>query len=242
MIDRIGPTRGPAGKPVGYQSWRSLLFMHWPVPTETLRSLVPPSLELDHHEGVAYVGLVPFAMYHVRPWWAPKAIGFNFLETNVRTYVTHKGQPGVYFFSLDAASRIGVWTARTFWGLPYFYATMSLQQQADELHYHSQRSNAGASLSVSCRLREMLPVSEPDSLEFFLLERYLLFLEQNAKLYCGQVHHAPYPAQNAEVLELDDQLLAAAGFEACTGLPTHTLFASGVDVEIYQLREVDKKS
>lgn len=238
MIDRITPTQRPKEKPVGYQSWRSLLFMHWPVPAQQLRPLVPASLEIDTHGGVAYVGLIPFAMQHVRPWWAPKALGFNFLETNVRTYVTHGDRPGVYFLSLDAASRIGVWTARTFWGLPYYHAKMSLQHNDDTVQYHSTRSGSRAQLNAACRLGETLPPSAPDSLEFFFLERYLLFLEQRDQPYCGQVHHTPYPAQLAEILTLDDQLLAAAGFPGCSGLPTFTHFSSGVDVEIFGLQAV----
>ena len=217
MIDRIAPTKRPAGRAVGYQSWRSLLFMHWPVPVEQLRPLVPDALQIDTHDGVAYVGLVPFAMQHVRPWWAPKAIGFNFLETNVRTYVTCQERPGVYFFSLDAASRIGVWTARTFWGLPYFYAKMHLQQLDSKVDYSSHRLSPPADLDVSWQIGDVLPPSAPDSLEFFFLERYLLFLEQRDMIYCGQVHHQPYPAHAAEVLSLDDQLMAAAGFDDCPG-------------------------
>ena len=108
MIDRIAPTRRPAGTAAGFQRWRSLLFLHWPVPVEVLRSLIPAELDLDLHDGVAYVGVVPFAMQGIRPWWCPEALAFNFLETNVRTYVLNGGKPGVYFFSLDANSRAAV--------------------------------------------------------------------------------------------------------------------------------------
>ncbi len=237
MIDRIGPTQRPNRTVAGYQSWRSLLFMHWPVPLATLRPLVPASLEIDQHDGVAYVGLVPFAMFSVRPRWAPPFLGFNFLETNVRTYVSHRDQPGVYFFSLDAASRIGVWTARTFWGLPYYHAQMSLERDDDTYHYHSRRTETGTGLEVRCRVGEHLAPAPPDSLEFFFLERYLLFLERKDRLVCGQVHHTPYPAQLAEVTHLDDELLAAAGFDGCGFPPPHAHFASGVDVEIFGLQD-----
>lgn len=237
MIDRISPTNRPDRVAAGYQSWRSLLFMHWPVPVEELRPLVPNSLEIDTHDGIAYVGLVPFAMNHVRPRWAPKLVGFNFLETNVRTYVTHGDDPGVYFFSLDAASRIGVWTARTFWGLPYFHAEMSLEKTGDAVAYESNRTASRTAHRSKCNLGDPLPMSEPDSLEFFFLERYLLFLENRNKLYCGQVHHTPYPAQLAQVTELDDQLLAAAGFANCSDLPDYAHYSSGVDVEIFALQQ-----
>src|SRR5687768_15954742 len=97
-IDRIWPTRRPEGAPRGYQRWRDLLFLHWIVPEPALRAVVPPALEIDTHDGNAYVGVVPFAMLGVRPAWLPERLGFDFLETNVRTYVHVGGRdPGVYF-------------------------------------------------------------------------------------------------------------------------------------------------
>ena len=113
-IDRIGPTREPRRWPVMRQKWRELLFLHWPVPPEALRPLVPPQLELDLFEGTAYVGLVPFTMTGVRPVGLPPVRGLSsFHETNVRTYVHREGRdPGVWFFSLDAANRVAVALAR----------------------------------------------------------------------------------------------------------------------------------
>ena len=96
-------------------TWRSLLFVHWRVPVEQLRPLVPPDLEIDRFDDSAWVGLVPFTMTGVRPWWVPGLLNVRgitrFHECNVRTYVTLGGKPGVWFFSLDAASRPAVWWA-----------------------------------------------------------------------------------------------------------------------------------
>lgn len=239
MIDRIAPTLRPTSRPVGFQEWRSLLFMHWPVPIEVLRPLVPHRLELDLHEGVAYIGLVPFVMRSVRPRWCPKLLGFNFLETNVRTYVSCAGRPGVYFFSLDAASRIAVWIARKLWGLPYYHASMGTDRDSEFLQYRSQRTATEVCHKVRARIGDECAASRIGSIEFFLLERYLLFLEKRDKLHVGQVHHSPYPVCEAEVLELEDDLLAAAGFACCQGLPPLVHFSDGVDVEIFRLEEFD---
>ncbi len=234
-MDRIAPTRRPAGRCRGYQSWRSLLFMHWPVPVEAMRALVPAELDLDLYEGEAYVGVVPFAMQAVRPCWWPGRFAFDFLETNVRTYVSYGGRPGVYFFSLEAASRLAVWTARRFWGLPYYHAEMSLETEGDEVRYRSRRYQGNVLHKVRYRVGERLGPSEQGTLKFFLLERYLLFAPRKGHIYAGQVHHVPYPAQRAEVLELEDQLLEAAGFGTCPGLPKFTHYAAGVDVEVFDL-------
>jgi uncharacterized protein YqjF (DUF2071 family) len=107
------------------QTWHDLLFAHWPVSYDAMRPLVPAQLELDPFDGRCWVGVVPFRMSGIRGRGTPAVPGLSrFPELNVRTYVTHGGKPGVYFFSLDAANLLAVWAARKFYHLPYFYADM----------------------------------------------------------------------------------------------------------------------
>src|SRR4051812_19949538 len=116
-IDRVRPAQRPGRAVWGWQRWRHLLFMHWPVPVDTMRAVVPRSFDLDLHDGTAYVGVVPFAMEGVRPRISPEFAALDFLETNVRTYVVRNGEPGVYFLSLEAGSRLAVATARAAFAL-----------------------------------------------------------------------------------------------------------------------------
>lgn len=236
QIDRLAPACRPPGAANGYQRWRSLLFLHWPVATEQLRQRVPNGLDLDLYNGRAYVGLVPFAMEGIRPHWFPEACALRFLEANVRTYVTCRGRPGVFFFSLDANSLLAVQTARMAWGLPYYFATMQLNEADGAISYTSQRRQSGAQLQVRYRVGAHLGPSMPGTLEHFFLERYLLFVTRGRRLLAGQVHHPPYPAQEVNIEEVQDELIAAAGLPAVTGLPEFAHFASGVDVEIFPLR------
>ena len=93
-LDRVSPTKRPEGDNAGTQKWTELLFLHWTFAPEVIRPLVPKSLELDLYDGRAYVGMVPFRMDDIRSAWMPKRAGLEFLETNVRTYVHHRGKPG----------------------------------------------------------------------------------------------------------------------------------------------------
>src|SRR5688572_16899802 len=119
----------PAGPWTWRQSWRDLLFAHWPVPAAMLQSLIPKGLVIQEFEGNSWIGLVPFRMTGVmrRPWpdfpWVSA-----FPELNVRVYVEHErdGKPGVWFLSLDAPNPLAVWTARRFFHLPYFRSAMSV--------------------------------------------------------------------------------------------------------------------
>lgn len=227
-----------------YQRWQTLLFLHWRVPISMLRPLIPKALEIDTFEGSAYVGLVPFSMCGVRPVWSPSVPGIsNFHETNVRTYVHFQGRdPGVWFFSLDAASRVAVWIARTFWRLPYHFSRMALTPNSDRsIHYKTERLYPGpvpASANIHYRPTGTCSAATPGSLEHFLAERYILYTERAPnELLLGRVHHTPYPLQGAELFEWNETLLSAAGIERPEHPPL-AHFASGVDVEVFPLRRM----
>src|SRR4051812_15661753 len=117
----------PASPWVMTQSWHDLLFAHWPVDKATLAALVPSPLEPDVFEGTGWVGVVPFHMTNVAPRAVPNVPWISaFPELNVRTYVSVGGKPGVYFFSLDAASALAVAAARSLFNLPYYQATIDV--------------------------------------------------------------------------------------------------------------------
>lgn len=242
-IDRLAPTRRPDDRVVMYQRWRSLLFLHWEVDPDLVRRQLPPGLDLDTFDGRAYVGLVPFSMQAVRPAYLPALPWLSFFpETNVRTYVHVAGRdPGVWFFSLEAANPVAVMLARRWFHLPYHRARMTLAPQPDgSVHYTSRRLWPGPMPAVSIvRGRPIGPVfaAKPGTLEHFLLERYLLYSRRGGRLYRGQVHHVPYPAQPAEALAVDESLLAAAGIPRPAGVPL-AHFSAGVDVEVFPLRLV----
>jgi uncharacterized protein YqjF (DUF2071 family) len=108
----------PSSPWVMQQVWHDLLFAHWPLPHDLLRPLIPAQLELDRFDGQCWVGVVPFRMSGIRGRGMPALPGLSrFPELNVRTYVTHGGKSGVYFFSLDAANLPAVWVARKFYHL-----------------------------------------------------------------------------------------------------------------------------
>lgn len=221
------------------QRWQHLLFLHWPVPLNALRELVPRELTIDTFEGNAYLGLIPFTISGVRPVGIPPFWGLSaFHEVNVRTYVHRNGaDPGVWFFSLDAASALAVVGARIAYRLPYFHARMSmalLEGQRCAFEYASRRR--WSSRPVGCHLRYG-PAGIPGpahlgSLEHFLIERYILYAATGKRLYRARVHHAPYPLQPGCVEDLEESLLAAGGIARPSSAPL-CHYASGVDVEVF---------
>ena len=191
----------PEGRWVGAQTWEELLFAHWPVPIENVRHRVPRELDVEVHDGSAWVGIVPFRLtgLRLRGTLALPRIS-SFLEVNVRTYVRDaEGKPGVWFFSLDASNALAVRAARRLYKLPYFDARMSLERRDGWREYECVRS-AEHGKAFSGRYRPVGKVfqAKPGSLEWFLAERYCLYTTDRRGLLRGEIHHAQWPLQRAE--------------------------------------------
>ena len=238
-IDRLSLRNRPSGFPLMRQYWGKLLFAHWSVSPELLRRLLPPQVQLDTFEGHAYVGVVPFTMWGIRALFLPPIPGTSaFHELNVRTYVHYNGVPGVYFLSLDAAHRLAVWGARAFYYLPYFNADMNLQQDGDAIHYRSARTDAPpADLEARWTIGAPLPEAQPSSLEFFLTERYCLYVANEGQLYRSRIFHTPWPLRTATLQEWNSTMLESHGLPTPEGAPL-VHYAEEICADIWPLRRV----
>ena len=225
------------------QSWHDLLFLHWEIDANVIQASLPKGLTVDRWNGKAYIGIVPFLMRNIRPRFCPAVPGIsNFHEVNVRTYVFDKhGTPGVWFYSLDANQWLAVRLARSLFQLPYFDAQMGHTKRDIQINYHSLRKGTDPAKrsTFSYAVGESIGVAKPNSFEFFLAERYILFAYRpNGQLYSGQVIHAPYPLYTADVQTYSTDLIELAGFKSPARPPDHVLFSAGVDVDVYAIEKV----
>jgi uncharacterized protein len=220
------------------QVWHDLLFAHWAIAFEMLRPLVPAQLHLETFDGQCWVGVVPFWMSGVRGRGTPAIPGLSrFPELNVRTYVTYGDMPGVYFFSLDAGSRMAVWGARALYHLPYFYADMEAESVGAEIEYRSSRRSTRAEFRGCYGPSAPLSRREPGSLEYWLTERYCLYTVYEERLYRGEIHHAPWPLQNASAQINLNTIASAAGIILPDTKPL-LQFSKRQDVLVWPLRKV----
>lgn len=236
---RMGVRALPPHPHVMYQTWSHLLFLHWEWDAEAIQRTLPPGLHVDTFGGSAWVGLVPFFMRNIRPRYLPAVPWISyFLELNVRTYVhDDEGRPGVWFYSLDCNQPLAVWTAQTFFHLPYQHARMTAEFGLDqEIHYRCHRAGAPEGSEFRYRLGATPTLAEPGTLEFFLAERYLLFSHTPRGVLRGQVHHEPYPLVPAQVSAWDDRILQMQGFASPRRPPDHVVGSPGVDVRVYPLQ------
>jgi uncharacterized protein YqjF (DUF2071 family) len=236
-IDRESPRRRPEGIVVMRQDWHHLGFLHWEVPIDALRKLVPERLSLDTFQGKAYIGLIPFTVLNSRPLFTPSIPGVSdFHEVNVRTYVHLDGNdPGVFFFSLDAASILAVEGGRAFYRLPYLPATIEMTApEGGPVLLDSRRELPDNPGNCHVTYTPEGPVYEaaPGTLDFFLLERYVLYAHDGGRLHKARVHHPPYPVQRARVDRLEETLIFAAGIRRGPERPI-AHYVRKVEVEIF---------
>lgn len=200
-----------------HQNWGKLLFLHWSVPVSVLRPLIPGSLEIDTREGGAWVSVTPFTMWGIRPVMLPAVPGLSDShELNVRTYVHAEGVPGVWFFSLDASNAIAVLAARLGFHLPYYRADMHMEEAGETITFASRRTDdKGAPADFHARWTRgpALPAPDPDSLEFFLVERYCLYAAREGKLFRARIHHAPWSLRAATIETLTSTMGEASGIK-----------------------------
>jgi len=240
LSDRLAVREKPNSSHVMLQRWSELLFLHWEIDPHLIQKRIPDRLTVDTFEGKTYLGLVPFFMQKIRPRFLPCVPWLsNFLELNVRAYVYDPlGRPGVWFFSLDCNQPIAVELARRFFHLPYQHASMKASPSDDLVNYSCHRKGEAQSASYRYRGKGKTQLAEPGSLDFFLLERYLLFSSNHqGKLFSGQVHHAPYPFQTAETFECSNEPIVWNDFNR-DGPPVSALYSKGVDVKIHPLQSV----
>jgi uncharacterized protein YqjF (DUF2071 family) len=212
------------------QTWERLCFLHWRVDEAALRPLVPEELELQTFDGAAWLGITPFRLSGFRlRGLPPLPLVSAFCELNVRTYVAHGGKPGIWFFSLDAASRPAVEAARRLYRLPYHHARMAAELQDGWVHYDSARP--GRVFGARYRGGGETFHAEPGTLEHFLTERYCLYAHDAGGLRRADIHHLPWPLERGEA---EVELNTMAPVELPDEEP-HVLYADRLDVVLWSL-------
>jgi hypothetical protein len=224
----------PEGSWLQAQTWDRLCFLHWRVSEDALRELVPETLELDTYDGSAWLGITPFGIKGIRlRGTLPVPRLSDFLELNVRTYVTYDDKPGVWFFSLNAENAVFVELARRVYRLPYRNARMSWRTSGERTEYLCERDEARFDGAYGPSGPSAPP--KRGTLEYFLTERYCLYTEHEGRLYRAEIHHPPWPLQPAEAA-VRENTIAPVEFE---GEPL-AHYSARQDVVIWPLAPVSE--
>ena len=216
------------------QRWRRLTFVHWRYEPQFVQALLPDGLTVDTFDGSAWVALVPFEMVDIRPPWLPSLHPITtFPETNIRTYARGPDGQAVWFCSLEITRSLGVGIARAAFGVPYTWAAMSIDQRGPRIRYESRRrwpEPRGAASLVDVEVGRRVEAATP--LERFLTSRWATYnLLPGGRLGRVPVSHEPWILHHASLLELREDLTAAAGLPPPASEPV-VHFSPGVDARI----------
>lgn len=238
MLEDITPlTPRPVARPLLSQSWRDVTFLHWPLAPELVAPHLPPGVQPDLFDGVSYVGLIGFRMMGLGFGRGP---GIPYLgtfgEINVRLYgVDALGRRGVVFPSLESSRLLSALGARAGLRLPYMWSAIDIartrEEGGDRLDYASRRRALGprpATSRISIRVGD--PIAQPSPLELWLTARWGLHVRAWGRTLHVPNEHPTWPLCGAELLDLDDTLIAAAGLPEPGSPPVSVLFSSGVPV------------
>jgi uncharacterized protein YqjF (DUF2071 family) len=204
------------GEPFFYSDWLRAVFIHYEIDPARLQPFVP--FPLDLRDGKAYVSLVAFTMQDLRPRWGGRltALAFAPIATrellNVRTYVRHGNETGIYFLAEWIPNRLSAWLGPRTFGLPYRHGRLNYAHLQEQGTLDGQVTAAAGTLSYHARLartaaREPAP---PGSLSEFLIERYTAFTSRGTQRRFFRVWHPPWLQTAIPVQVHDDSLLRSS--------------------------------
>jgi uncharacterized protein YqjF (DUF2071 family) len=204
-----------AGEPLFLATWDRAVFIHYEADPVVLQREVPFPLDLRH--GRAFVSLVAFTLRRMRPrlggrlgeWLFKPIATHEFL--NVRTYVRHAGEPGIFFLAEWLSNPLSVRLGPRTFGLPYRFGHLRYAHgQAGEI-FGSVTANEGQLLYRAGIPAASLDPSEAESQTEFLLERYTAFTCQRKRRRLFRVWHEPWTQTPIEIEVTKDDLLASTG-------------------------------
>lgn len=201
---------------------RDALFAHWPFDPGQLRPHVPEPLELDTHDGRAWVSVVPFVLADAGLRYTPDAARLTFPEVNLRTYVQLDGQSGLYFFSIDVDSALVARSVRATTRLPVYRADARARSHDGHVEFRSERrGDPAARFAATYRPDGDVFHAEPGSLDHWLAERRRMYAPEapGSRVLYADISHDRWPLRPADVTVQENTLFEAADLPAPDGDP-----------------------
>jgi uncharacterized protein YqjF (DUF2071 family) len=205
-----------AGEPLFLARWDRAVFIHYEADPLLLQRQIP--FPLDLHDGRAFVSIVAFTLLRMRPrfggrlgeWLFKPIASHEFL--NVRTYVRHRGQPGIYFLAEWLSNPLSVHLGPRTFGLPYKFGQLIYEHArvGGEIRGYVEAREGRLSYQGDVAPDHFAP-SEPGSLTEFMLERYTAFTQQRKRARFFRVWHLPWEQAPAEIEVTTDKLLTSTG-------------------------------
>jgi len=204
------------GEPMFEARWDRAVFIHYEADPAVLQRDVPFALDL--RDDRAFVSIVAFTLSRMRPriggrigeWLFKPIATHEFL--NVRTYVSHHGEPGIYFLAEWLSNPLSVRLGPRTFGLPYRFGHLAYDHARDAGAVRGRVQAPQGCLAYEGEVSgSQFNTAEPESLTEFVLERYTAFTKRPMRARFFRVWHLPWEQTLAEIEVTRDTLLASTG-------------------------------
>jgi len=190
-------------------------FLHWPVSTTRIQSMIPDWTDPDTLEGSAWISAIALSIARFDAFGVP--LREDVEAVVLRTYVTTpSGQRAICFLSVDVSDRIAADAARTLFRVPASHADVDRRTRGGRTEVAARRRDgSGAGLTVAFEAVGEPSTTAPDTLASFLVERerYVATGPLGTR-FVGSVGHPPWTVQPADATATDQTVLDAAGLDA----------------------------
>jgi uncharacterized protein len=225
------------------QRWRDVLFFHFPVEAQALARLLPRRLEVDTYQDQAWISYVLFRL-DLRAAWLPYVPGFSSLtELNLRTYVRHRGQSGIYFLRMYADNPWAIRAARWLTPLDYRLAYLDHCPLAPGVWQGGGESELDKlDFQFEVKQAANLEAAAGGTLDDWLLERYRLFVAgRQGHVIIAEAEHPPWQAARVAGQFTGGSSLKATLLEAALGPPVMH-YSPGVSALFREFRRAEAVS
>jgi uncharacterized protein YqjF (DUF2071 family) len=222
------------GEPLFHSRWDRAVFIHYECDPETLQKYLP--FPLDLYNGRAFVSVVAFTMQKMRPRlggaiaaWLFKPIATHYF-LNLRSYVKHKGEPGIYFMAEWLSNRLSVLLGPVTFGLPYRFGQIEYRHNPDAGELEGRIASTHGTLEYCASPAVEFDLCEPGSVTEFLLERYTAYTCAGGRKRFFRVWHEPWQQAPLQIASIADDMLSTTGSWWSTARYSFGNYSPGVDV------------
>jgi uncharacterized protein len=214
------------------QTWRDIVFVHWPVDPTSVRELFPDRTRPDTFGGRTYVGIVGFSIPSTRVGGVIP-IGPTY-EVNVRLYsIDDQGRQGVVFLAMEVTRPDMVLAGHALLRLPYSWSDIEpIPPDPTAAGYRIRRRIPSRHLAAQVAIDIAGSMNQPSPLQVFLTARWGLHTRTTLGTTWIPIAHPPFPLRSARVRQADYELLAEAGVLPPSDSPIGVMWSPRVDAQV----------
>ncbi|MDC9722436.1 MAG: DUF2071 domain-containing protein [Urechidicola sp.] len=213
--------------------WEDLIISTYEVEKEILEKYLPLNTELQLFEGKALMSMVAFTFADVKFFGMKIPFHQKFGEINYRFYVKSKitGDRGVVFLKEYASKPIMAFIANRIYNEPFFVKGIRRKKEmkGNELFMSYNYPHGRVHVSAAIEKRDL----EGDSLEHFIVDRYIAFVKNRKKKTTQyKINHKPWKLYKMNSVHIDMTALSLLPTEFNRAKYISTYFVDGSSISV----------